>query len=120
MTRLAVIIWTTPIWMWWPTRSRRRDHGRTSTWHPNFNPHYPCFITSTLARSEVVYGRKGPMLFSSVLRGDRSAACHTLSESLRRETLDFGEAVVLSRDGIDGLLQLSESVTDLLLVCLWN
>ncbi len=60
------------------------------------------------------------MLFSPVLRKDRSDGWHTLSEQLRLETLTFGEALDLNRDGIDGLLELSNSVTDLLYVCLWN
>ena len=51
---------------------------------------------------------------------DRSDVCRTLSESLRSETLAFGEALDLNRDGIDGLLELSESATELLQVCLWN
>jgi len=60
------------------------------------------------------------MLFSRVLRGDRSDVGHTLSEQLRRETLTFGEALDLNRDGIDGLLELAESATDLLEVSLRN
>jgi hypothetical protein len=51
----------------------------------------------------------------------RSGAClPPLGEQLRRETLTFGEALDLNRDGIDGLLELSKSVTHLLEVCVWN
>ena len=60
------------------------------------------------------------MLFSRVLRGDRSDVWRTLSEQLRRKTLTFGEALDLNRDGIDGLLELAESATDLLEVSLRN
>jgi hypothetical protein len=60
------------------------------------------------------------MLDRPVLRRDRRRAFRTFREKVRCKALAFREALDLDRNGIDGVLEVSDSVTHRFKVLLRN